>query len=74
MDILIIVFLFFLAWLGGHLLDKVFTVTEKIVHFIAGHEEVENTESSVPVPTQKVLLRDNHPVRLYVVPSATARH
>ncbi len=74
MDILIIVFLFFLAWLGGHLLDKLFTSTEKILHMMARQEEVESTESPAPAPAQKILLRDNHPVRLYVVPSAMARH
>ncbi len=75
MDILLILVLFFIAWLGGHALDYLFNKVEKA---IKGNGEDMSTpeEQSIygtarPAATKA---EGKQPARIYLVPSATARH
>lgn len=69
MDILLILVLFFMAWLGGHALDYAFTQVEKAVKPAA-------TEKETIYEPGKATNNEagKQPARLYLVPSATPRH
>jgi hypothetical protein len=77
MDILLILVLFFMAWLGGHALDYLFNKVEKAIKG-EGNDDAVSTpgEQSIygsprPAATKAV---GKQPARIYLVPSATARH
>lgn len=69
MDIILVLVLLFLAWLGGHALDYIFNQVEKTI------KPVEIEEEIVIEPRRATAqATGKQPVRLYLVPSATARH
>ena len=77
MDILLILVLFFMAWLGGHALDYLFNKVEKAIKGGGNDEALSTPEnqsiygSPRPAATKA---EGRQPVRIYLVPSATARH
>ncbi|CAN5524481.1 hypothetical protein BH11CYA1_BH11CYA1_03630 [soil metagenome] len=66
MDILLILVLFFIAWLLGHALDKLFTQVENFVKGKQPHDEIFTTKTANSVHPN--LSRSS---RLYLIPSAT---
>ena len=77
MDILLILVLFFIAWLGGHALDYLFNKAEKAI-------KGKGTDDAVSTPDEQSIYgsprpaatkaEGKQPARIYLVPSATARH
>lgn len=77
MDILLILVLFFIAWLGGHALDYLFNKAEKAI-------KGKGTDDAVSTPDEQSIYGSprpaatkamgKQPARIYLVPSATARH
>jgi hypothetical protein len=74
MNILLILVLFFMAWLGGHALDYLFNKGEKA---IKGNDEDVSTPENLSIygsPRPAATKADGkQPARIYLVPSATAR-
>ncbi|MFA7338876.1 MAG: hypothetical protein WC028_18970 [Candidatus Obscuribacterales bacterium] len=77
MDILLILVLLFVAWLGGHALDYVFNTVEKAIKPAEAEEEfMTKPKQEVIYDSDKTTIKTpgKEPARLYLVPSATARH
>ncbi|MBP9094282.1 hypothetical protein KBI23_24915 [bacterium] len=69
MGILLVLVLLFVAWLGGHALDYIFNQVEKAIKPVELEKEIvsEPRRATTQLPGKQ-------PARLYLVPSATARH
>ncbi len=77
MDILLILVLLFVAWLGGHALDYIFNKVENAIKPAAVEEEfMTKPKQEVIYDSGKTTINNpgKEPTRLYLVPSATARH
>ncbi|CAN5403480.1 hypothetical protein BH11CYA1_BH11CYA1_04680 [soil metagenome] len=73
MDIFLVLMLLFAAWLGGHALDFCFSRVEKAICPESESEPAEIYGSRNP--TEKSYKRRGvQAARLYLVPSAIARH
>jgi hypothetical protein len=69
MDILLVLVLLIVAWLGGHALDYIFNQVEKAIKPVEADQEIVSEPRRATTKTP-----GKQPARLYLVPSATARH
>lgn len=77
MDILLILVFLFVAWIGGHALDYIFNQVEKAIKPAAAEDEfMVKPKQEVIYGSDKTTIKTpgKEPARLYLVPSATARH
>ena len=77
MDILLVLVLLFVAWLGGHALDYVFNQVEKAIKPVKAEEKfMAKPKQELIYGSGKATIKTpgKDPARLYLVPSATTRH